>query len=319
MNYNLTVSTARISARFVIALVVLGAGCGDKQPSKTDTGALNAIDRAGSGSAISNDTTPLPNIDIAKLAGDRASLFYKLVNSLKSPCGKPHSLRTSYASDTSCKRAPFAVRYVVALLEDEASEDVAREEYGKKYDAPVLAPKFDLRRAPRIGNDDAPVRIVEFFDYACPHCRDFKPVLEQVAAGQPGKVVEYFMMFPLGNKHWPHSKSAAQAALAANAQGRFQDMHTVLFAKGEVAAGVTPPHSESDVAGYANSIGLDPAKFAADYTAAAAQVESDRAQGEAAGVNSTPGIFVNERRYEGPIHSPKYLSLWVEEEIAVNR
>ena len=307
VNYNLAVSTARILGHFsllVMLPLLMGGACEKNKP--TDTGAVSAADRADP--AVVNDTTPLANVDISKLDEDKQKVFYKLVNSLKSPCGKTHSLRTSFTSDTSCKRASFAVRYVVELLADEASEEQARDEYEHKYDAAKTV-KLDVSRAPRVGAEDAPIRLVEFFDYACPHCAQFAPMLEQVAKEHGSNAAEYFLMYPLGK--WPDSKSAAQAALAAHAQGKFKEMHMVLFQR-------SPMHNKEAVMGYAKDLGLDLAKFEADYTAAASQVDSDRAQGEAAGVESTPSLFFNDRKYQGPLN-PKYIGMWIEEEIAVNR
>jgi protein-disulfide isomerase len=282
----------------------MGGACEKKKPA--DTGAIGAADRVDP--AVANDTTPLQGVDIGKLDGEKQKLFYKLVNSMKSPCGKTHSLRTSFTSDTSCKRAPFAVRYIIALLEDEATEEQARDEYTHKYDNPKPV-KLDVTKAPRVGAEDAPVRLVEFFDYACPHCAQFKPMLDQVAQEQQGKVVEYFLMYPLGK--WPDSKSAAQASLAAAKQNKFKEMHALLFLK-------SPMHNKEAVMGYAKEIGLDMTQFEADYNAAAPHVEMDRAQGEAAGVESTPSLYFNDRKYAGPLN-PKYIGMWIDEEVAVNR
>ncbi|HEY5945826.1 MAG TPA: hypothetical protein VIV40_10060, partial [Kofleriaceae bacterium] len=113
--------------------VLMGAACEKKPKNNGDTGAINALDRAGSGQGATTptgpvDETPLQGIDITPLSKDKQQLFYKLIGSLSSPCGKAHSLRTSYTTDTSCKRAPFAVRYVGALIQDEGSEAQVREE-----------------------------------------------------------------------------------------------------------------------------------------------------------------------------------------------
>ncbi len=311
VDYNQAVSKAILA--LICAPLLVGA-CKKSSPKANDEGAIAAMDHSsGAGTApVTNegpvDTTPLPGIDASKL-GDKAGVFYKLVGSLQSPCGKAESLRASYTKDTSCKRAPFAVRYVMALLEDEATEAQAREEYEHKYkstDAPV---KLDISKAPHEGATDAPVRLVEFFDYGCPHCQAFKPMMDQVLSDEQGKVGAYFLMFPL-EKH-PDSKSAAQAALAANAQGKFSQMHTMLFEK-------TPQHDHDHVTEYAKQLGLDMTKFEADYQAAAAQVAADLKQGEGAGVDSTPTVFFNDRKYEGPMH-PKYIEMWIEEELAVNR
>ncbi len=287
------------------------AACEKKSP-KTDPGAVTPADHGSSGSAVVEtgpvDSTPLDGVSTDKLGDDKKGLFFKLVGSLSSPCGKAESLRKAYA-DTSCKRSPFAARYVLALIEDDATEPQVREEYEKKYKPNPAEVKFDVSKAPHDGPDDAPVKLYEFFDYGCPHCKVFKPMLEEVVKEEAGKAVEYFMMFPL-DKH-EQSKSAAQAALAANAQGKFKAMHDMLFDK-------TPDHDKEHVAEYAKAIGLDMTKFENDYAAALPQVISDYAQGEKAGVDSTPTLYFNNRKYEGPMH-PKYIKMWIEEELAVNR
>jgi protein-disulfide isomerase len=294
------------------ALVVAITGCDKSGNKPNDTGAISAMDRAGSGSVAEGpvDTTPLPGVDISKLPQDKQSLFYKLIGSLKSPCGKTHSLRTSFSSDNACKRAPYAVAYVQALLEDEASEADLKDLYAKKYDPAPAKLTLDVSKAPRFGPEDAPIQLIEFFDYACPHCQTFAPVLQQVAEKQQGKVVEYFMMFPLEKAH-PNSRSAARAALAAAQQGKFKEMHQALFEK-------SPAHTKDAVMSYAKALGLDMAKFEADYAAADTQVNADLKQGEAAGVSSTPTLYFNGRTYEGPMYA-KYLELWITEELAVNR
>jgi protein-disulfide isomerase len=310
VHYNRAVSTARISGSFpflMASVLAVASGC-EKKPSKSDTGAINALDRT-SGSSAAVDTKPLANIDVSKLEGDRLQLFYKLVSSLDSPCGKAHSLRTSHETDMECKRAPFAARFVVVLLEDEHTEEQVRKEYQERYKSRAEAVQLDLSKAPRIGPDDAPVRLVEFFDYGCGACAAVKPELDAVAEQYAGKLAEYFLMYPLGS--FPQSKSAAQAALAANAQGKFKEMHDLLFAKARA-------HGEQEVMGYARQLGLDLARFADDYKRFATQVDSDHAQGKAAGVDHTPTVFFNERMYEGPLGA-RYLGLYIEEELAVNR
>ena len=293
----------------------MGGACEKTANKPNDTGAMNALDHAGAGTGNATaegpvDTTALAGVELGKLAGDKAQLFYQLIGSLKSPCGKAHSLRTSYASDTTCKRAPFAVRYVVALLEDEASETEARSEYAKKYEKPAQPVTFDVSKAPHAGTDDARIRLVEFFDYECPHCQLFKPQMEQVVSDKPGQVSVSFMMFPIESRH-PESRSAAQAAIAANQLGKFKEMHDKLFE-------ATPRHSREHVVGYAKALGLDPARFEKAYEDASAQVTTDLKQGETAGVDSTPTLFFNDRKYDGPMN-PKYIEMWIDEEVAVNR
>jgi protein-disulfide isomerase len=133
--------------------------------------------------------------------------------------------------------------------------------------------------------------------------------MDQVLADRGGLVSASFMMFPL--KQHPLARGAAQAALAANQQGKFKEMHEKLFDPGQ-----KPSHDI--VIGYAKGLGLDMAKFDKDYEAAASQLEADLAQGEAAGVDSTPTLFINDRKYEGPMY-PKYIEMWIDEALVVNR
>ncbi|HSD90196.1 MAG TPA: thioredoxin domain-containing protein [Kofleriaceae bacterium] len=293
------------------APLLMGGAC-EKKGTKpgNDTGAIGAADRADDSTGPA-DESPLPNIDVSKLSKDKQKLFYKLLASFNSPCGKAHSLRTSYTTDNSCKRAPFAVRYLATMLEEEATEDTVREFWNGKYASKnPTGIKIDVANAPHEGNVDAPVKIYEFYDYACPHCAAFKKQMDEVLAEESGKVVTFFLQYPLEGKH-PDSRSAAQAALAANAQGKFKEMHDLLFEK-------SPAHQHDAVVEYAKTLGLDAAKFEADYTAMSTQVTRDEKTGEGLGVDSTPTVFFNDRKYEGPMLA-KYVKLWIDEELAVNR
>jgi protein-disulfide isomerase len=317
VHYNLRVSNARISGHFVLViacapLVTLWAGACEKKTKPNDTGAVAALDNAVAPPAAESpaDTTPLSGIDVSKLEGDKSQLFYKLVNSLKSPCGKAQSLRTSFTSDTSCKRAPFAVRYILAMIEDEGPENRVREEYANKYEHPAQPVKFDTSRAPRLGVSDAPIKLVEFFDYECPHCQAFKSQMEQVISDKSAEVSVSYMMFPLESVH-REARNAAQAVLAAARQGKFTEMHDKLFVP-------QTPHGRDAVMGYAKDLGLDMAKFEKDYDDVSPQVTADLKQGEDAGVNATPTLFFNDRKYEGPLVA-KYIEMWIDEDLAVNR
>jgi protein-disulfide isomerase len=310
VNYNGAVVIARSSLIIACVAALTATACEKKKPV-TDTAPVNALDRANEDKGPV-DKTPLPGIDAGKLSGERQELFYKLVGSLKSPCGKSHSLRTSFTQDTSCKRAPYAVKYVLQLLVDEVPDAKVREYYTQKYESTAKAAELDLSKAPYIGKSDAPVRLVEFYDYACPACVGFAPILKKVAADNEGKVVEYFMMFPLEASH-PDSRSAAQASLAVWQldRAKWADFHHMLFDR-------MPQHNKDFVTKYAAQAGFDTSKFLEAYQAANSHVTADQAQGDKNGVKSTPTLFFNDRKYEGPM-SPEYIGMWIEEELAVNR
>ena len=89
----------------------------------------------------------------------------------------------------------------------------------------------------------------------------FAPELKAAAAELPGDVAVFYKQFPLSSH--PDSGPAAQAALAAGKQGKFAEMHELLFKN-------SPRHKLDNLKTYAESLGLDMAKFLADYESAAA-------------------------------------------------
>jgi protein-disulfide isomerase len=333
VNYNLAV-TMPVSSHVqkyvfpvilaVSAIALGGSSCDKKSAANPEAGEVVAAidkaedkDQAGAGASTAGQTQapaapqptgPVPGVDVSKLDKAKAERFQSLANTLKSPCGKAHSLRTSLTEDTTCKRASFAARYVIEMLADEASDSEVKELSDLRYKE-TERKTFKLDGAPHSGAPDAPVKVVEFFDYGCPRCKEFGPILKEALAAFPDQAVLYYKQFPLPSH--VNSKGAAQAALAAHEQGKFQAMHELLFAR-------SPNHRKPELVEYAKAVGLDMARFEANFAAAQAKVEADVAEGDAAGINGTPTIFVNGKVYEGPAH-PKYLGMWIEEELAVNR
>jgi protein-disulfide isomerase len=143
------------------------------------------------------------------------------------------------------------------------------------------------------GPDDAPVTLVEYGDYECPYCGMAHPIVQR-AQQQLGSDLRFvFRHFPLAEAH-PHARLAAQAAEAAGAQGKFWEMHNALFEHQDALEG-------EDILSYAESIGLDTAKFARDLEAPTyvKKVRDDFRSGVRSGVNGTPTFFINGTRYDG--------------------
>lgn len=139
---------------------------------------------------------------------------------------------------------------------------------------------------PARGDANAAVTVIEFTDFQCPACAAMHPVLEEVLKSYGNKVRFVVRDFPL-NQH-ENARKAAEAANAANAQGKFFEYITVLF-KNQKALD-TPSLKK-----YASELGLDRARFdaALDRGVYAAEVEKDVTDGEIYGVGSTPTIFIN--------------------------
>ena len=125
------------------------------------------------------------------------------------------------------------------------------------------------------------------------------PVLEQPRRGaargtpraRPGSFEQDFRHFPLRDRH-PHAQAAAEAAEAARAQGRFQEMHDALFEH---------RRELGDIEAIARGAGLDMEAFERELAGAApaARIDEDLARGREQGVDGTPAIFIDGERYRG--------------------
>src|SRR5882724_2366577 len=144
-------------------------------------------------------------------------------------------------------------------------------------------------KAPAKGPESAPVTIVEFSDFQCPFCSRLAPVMAQVEQKYGDKVRVVFRQYPLASIH-PNATKAAEAALCANDQGKFWEMHDAMFAD---QAGL----AVEGLRAKATKVGLqaDPFNACLDSGKHVEEVKQDLVAGSAAGVGGTPAMFVNGR------------------------
>jgi protein-disulfide isomerase len=144
-----------------------------------------------------------------------------------------------------------------------------------------------------LGTSAAAVTLLEYGDYECPFCAAAHPAVKHVLKLVPGDILFAYRHFPLTQIH-PHAQQAAEAAEAAGAQGRFWEMHDLLFAHQDHLA-------LRDLVEYANALGLDIDRFASELESGAhtARVREDFLSGVRSGVNGTPTFFVNGIRHNG--------------------
>jgi protein-disulfide isomerase len=139
------------------------------------------------------------------------------------------------------------------------------------------------------GGPHARVSVVEYGDFECPNCRQAQPAVQLLLARFVGRVQFVFRHFPLEEVH-PHAVHAAQAAECAGGQGKFWDMHDLLFTNQE--------HLKlKDLHAYAERLGLDVARFTAemDDEIYLQRVREQLQGGLDSGVRATPSFFVNGR------------------------
>jgi protein-disulfide isomerase len=141
------------------------------------------------------------------------------------------------------------------------------------------------------GRADAPVTLVEFGDFQCPPCANLSDPINQLERDYHSRLRVAFRHFPLGNH--PHAREAALASEAAGLQGRFWEMHDLLYREQSAWSGA--PDVRVLFNAYAGMLGLNIDRFKKDMESeqAKARIESDEQKGVALGVRTTPTIFIN--------------------------
>lgn len=155
-----------------------------------------------------------------------------------------------------------------------------------------------------LGSSTAPVSVIEYGDYECPACEEYEPMVSQMLQDYAGRVVFAFRNFPLYSIH-PLAGIAAQAAEAAGLQGKFWEMHDLLYASSSWSQWTAS--TPSDVVskyfdGYAQSLGLDVAQFDKDINASDVtnKIAADVTSGNAASIDHTPTFFVDQTQIPNP-------------------
>lgn len=141
------------------------------------------------------------------------------------------------------------------------------------------------------GPDGAPVTLVEYGDYECPHCGRAYPIVKKVQDRMGDKLRFVFRNFPLTQAH-PHALHAAEAAEIAAVQGKFWEMHDMLYENQSAL-------DDESLMTYAAKIGLDVERFrqALQNDTFEERVREDFMGGVESGVNGTPTFFINGVRF----------------------
>ncbi len=148
------------------------------------------------------------------------------------------------------------------------------------------------------GNPNAKVVITEYSDLQCPACAYYNPIVNKLITDMGKDIAVVYRHFPLPMH--ANSKAAALAAEAAGKQGKFWEMHDMLFenqAKWETLGDI-----EKTVVGYAKTLGLNTATFEKDYNSSELQDKIDAAvvEGNRIGISYTPTFFLNGVRIDNP-------------------
>jgi len=308
---------------FVLLSLAFGAGCNKPKHRKSPTPAASAsaglavnagpcqkyatalCEKAGKESDTCTALTASADIlspaactaglkDIAysiKKLGEQGKTCEELVTKL---CGEvgPTS-ETCNMVKTQTKQFPPA--RCKSMLEHlpEIVADLKKMEQANQPLSPEIAANLAKGKVPSFGPEDSKVTVVEFSDFQCPYCSKAADVVDQLKEKYGDRVHFVFRQFPLPMHQNAHG--AAEAALAANAQGKFWQFHDKMFKnQGQL--------TREGLEGFAKEAGLNVAEFkkALDGKTYAADVDSDVKMGESVAVQGTPTMFINGARVQNP-------------------
>jgi protein-disulfide isomerase len=143
------------------------------------------------------------------------------------------------------------------------------------------------------GPDNAPVTLVEYGDFECPHCGRAEPMIQNIRRHLADQLRFVYRHFPLAEAH-PHAEAAAESAESAGAQGKFWPMHDIIFRNQDAL-------EIEDLLEYAAEIGVDASRVEQDLADGTyhRKVRDDFRGGIRSGVNGTPTFFINGLRFDG--------------------
>jgi protein-disulfide isomerase len=244
--------------------------------------------------------TELPGVDMGGLTATQKSAALKMVREQDCNCGCALKLAECRVKDPNCSYSKGLSNAVVKELQAGKTSDQAYAVLKELQKQGPVRPRIledpvtlSVAGAPSYGPASAKVTIVEFSDFQCPYCALSGPKAMAVAAQYPKDVRLVFKQFPLDF----HSNAyrAAEASLAAHAQGKFWQMHNKMFANFRQL-------SPENILKWAQEEGLDMTAFKADLQSGKYRSVVDREtnEGTKAGVMGTPTFFINGKRYNGP-------------------
>jgi len=285
--------TAILRTASLFVAVTLGASLASSQASSQAAPNLDAWHTA----------TDLPAVDLSGLTAAQKATALKVLRDYDCSCQCGMKVAECRMKDPKCYYSRGLSQVIVEALKAGKSESDARhaaqgsEFANSQQEVPLLEPAVSLSVAgsPSVGPANAAITLVEFSDFQCPYCAVAAPELHRVMRVFPQQIRLVFKQYPL--EIHPLAPLAAVAALAADRQGKFWDMHDAMFAR---------RHSldRDGLIATATDIGLDITQFTSDLDSpkVKAAVDQDQREGDKVGIQGTPTLFINGQRYNGPLN-----------------
>ncbi len=249
----------------------------------------------------------VPGFDFGRLPAPAKRELLSVLTDEFDYCGRPLTLLASLKKGDACKHTRRLVGLAATLAADGSAASeiiVSLSKYNQGFNKGRASFKPDERQC--LGPKDAKVTLVEFSDFECPFCAAARPILEDYVKARP-QVRLCWMAYPLPMH--PNAVFAGQAALFARDGGKFWQLHDALF-DNQLSI------SEDFIRQLLGKQGLDVKAF--DKAVAAKkyvdELDASKEAGKKAGVDSTPSIFVNGRKYTLGLNVES-LSLAVDDEL----
>lgn len=249
-------------------------------------------------------TVEVKGVDTSALSSRERGEWSENVSQLLAPCpDQAVPLAQCVNENRSCKACLPAVRFLVEQVRRGKTRSQVETSYRERF-LPDQIKNIDLADTPSKGPPGAPIVIVEFADFQCPGCGVMRPVLDELFESHKDQLRLFYKHFPLPMH--PDAEKAARAAVAAQRQGKFWEMHLTLF-ENQTALSV------ENVEKLAQGIGLDLAKFRQDRDSetTADFVAKNRKQGEVLELPGTPSLYINGRRFSGGTDPKQELEEWI--------
>ncbi|MDB5181900.1 MAG: Na+/H+ antiporter, NhaA family protein nonfunctional [Candidatus Saccharibacteria bacterium] len=149
------------------------------------------------------------------------------------------------------------------------------------------------------GEGTSGVKLVEYGDFQCPACYQYFPVVKQVKEKYKDQITFQFRNFPIYTAH-PNAIASARAAEAADLQGKFWEMHDLLYQNQQSWSPSSNP--QKDFEAYAKQLGLDVPKFTTDFKSSLVndRVQADLKEATRLKVESTPTFFIDGKKISSP-------------------
>ena len=245
----------------------------------------------------------LPNVEWKTATPPQKLKALKAMRDFGCTCGCSMKVAQCRVEDPPCAQskalAVIAINGAIAgKSEVEIAKLFADSDFAKRAaqkDRIMLDPvPIPIANSPFKGPANAKITLVEFSDFQCPYCAQAVGFLNEALKAFPNDVRLVFKQYPL--EMHPNARISSAAALAAHAQGKFWPMHDKMYANYKQL-------TRANILMWAKESGVDMVRFNADLDSAQTKqlVDKDYADGEKIGVEATPTIYINGKKYQGSL------------------